>query len=158
MIWSRFFLRGFLTWGLGVVLVSIAFGFPQQPMNKTICMTVPPGSTWRTLHCTKKPPGCHRFSSGCLNAALIYKATTHASDFIELTYTACHWNNDPSTNCLTTLPIVDCQTFSAWTALNGVQCGKLECTGKLTILSCDPMTAVPPYGDPPGYEGGGIGP
>jgi hypothetical protein len=143
--------------GFGVLAASVSAGF-QQPVTRQICMTVPAGSCWRTLHCTKKPLGCHPLSAGCLKNDGIYVVTQFAKNFTELTYTACHFNNDPNTSCLTQLPIVDCVSFDAYTSSPGVNCGQFQCNSKLTIISCNQSTAVPPYGDPPGTIGGGIEP
>lgn len=147
--WLYFFVG--LSAAVAMLVCSVAFAF-QLPLNKTVCMTVPAGNAWRTLHCKKKPPGCQSELSGCLSTTGVYTATSFGNSYTELTYTACHWNNDPNTNCLPALPIVDCMTFDAFNPLNGQNCGKLECRITRTIYSCDASSAIPPYGNPPGTE------
>jgi len=134
-----------------MLVCSVALAFQHQN-NKTICLSVPPGNPWRTLHCKKKPPGCQQDLSGCLSPTGVYTATTFGNSYTELTYVACHFNNDPNSHCVTALPIVDCMTYDAYNPKDGNNCGKKECRLTRTIISClgDP---VDPVGDPPGSSG-----
>jgi hypothetical protein len=151
------------------LLFSSAFFFATAiclyafvPIDKSACFTVPPGHVWRSGHCSLPPPGCRFEAAGCLQPDGNYLATNYANNYVELTYTACHFINESSFVCNPQLPSVPCMTFSAFTPNAVANCGTLQCTVERTTLTClgslGPPPDTPPGVPPTGGGGGPIGP